>query len=169
MVYCTYVGRLATGVRRSTRECRCHCLDCKIGRVQCQRSRLFCSSSKAYGKNWFSPRSSQRARLRAFRECWSPADVLVSGGSRRDPGDKNPRVSASSDDRCDFCSELGKPEGRPNALSALLGGASQTEYLLHYTGTLGVIPSIGALAPGHVLVCPVRHVGSERGIGRGRV
>lgn len=61
-------------------------------------------------------------------------------------------------DRCEFCVELVEPES-PNALSLVLGRGG--DWRMTASARVAVIPSIGPLAVGHVLVCPVSHVRSS--------
>lgn len=60
---------------------------------------------------------------------------------------------------CAFCAQIaGRREH--NALASLLGSGWSQRPLLVETETSVVMPSIGALAPGHALVSPKRHVRS---------
>lgn len=56
---------------------------------------------------------------------------------------------------CDFCVEVrGLNDVNP---LAVISRRSAAECVLASDGRTAVIPSIGALVPGHVLVCPTRH------------
>jgi diadenosine tetraphosphate (Ap4A) HIT family hydrolase len=60
---------------------------------------------------------------------------------------------------CAFCAQIaGRREH--NALASLLGSGWSQRPLLVETEMSVAMPSIGALAPGHVLVSPKRHVRS---------
>lgn len=58
---------------------------------------------------------------------------------------------------CEFCVELAGGS-TANPLAEMLPPGHP--YLLHHDHVTGTIPSIGALAAGHVLVCPRQHVGA---------
>jgi diadenosine tetraphosphate (Ap4A) HIT family hydrolase len=58
---------------------------------------------------------------------------------------------------CEICAEIaGEPEG--DAYHRLLADDRYVHRLILGGGEFGVLPSLGPLVPGHVLMCPVRHL-----------
>src|SRR4051812_36246748 len=60
--------------------------------------------------------------------------------------------------KCDFCSELRANDG--STALAMVAELPAAQLVLARNQRAAAIPSIGALVPGHLLVCPLEHVPS---------